>query len=209
MKITKRQLRNIIKEALLKEEAADCIKDYMRMGYSRSQAYKECDDGSDDYTSYSSYSRPRYSNRRKTSFVGAAANSGQIEAVESALEAKPNNFLSSVLDQLKSGRGLSSKQKSIVKKILAKTNKEAADLFEAAGRGSAVNMHRCMDGTMVDPSSQICHDDVVNRIEDAVHHRDSHNCGTENRIYYNGLLKGLRQKRNRLAKSLAFSQEAE
>ncbi len=70
-------------------------------------------------------------------------------------------------------------------------------------------LHRCMDGTMVDPSSQACHDDIVGRIEDAVHHRNSHSCGTENRIYYNGLLKGLRQKRNRLAKSLAFSQEAE
>ena len=67
------------------------------------------------------------------------------------------------------------------------------------------DLHRCMDGTMVDPQSLECHDDIVMRIEDAVHQRDSHSCGTENRIYYNGLLKGLRKKRNRLSKHLALS----
>ena len=71
------------------------------------------------------------------------------------------------------------------------------------------NMHRCMDGTMVDAQSPECHDDIIMRIEDAVHQRDSHGCGTENRIYYNGLLKGLRKKRNRLAKHLALSLPAE
>lgn len=199
MKITRKQISRIIKEAILKEEAADCIKDYMRMGYSRAQAYKECDDGSDDY---SSYSRPRYNSRRKTSFVGANANSAQIKAVEAALEAKPNNFLSSVLDQLKRGRGLSSKQKSIVKKILAKTNKEAASLFENTLRESA-DMHRCMGGQMVHPESEDCLSDIQMRIEDAEFHRNSHSCGTENRIYYNGLLKGLRNKRNKLQKHFA------
>ena len=77
-------------------------------------------------------SRSRYSSRRKTTHVGASANADKIAAVEKALEAKPNNFLSSVLSQLKAGRGLSSKQNKIVSKILAKSNAEAASLFEAA-----------------------------------------------------------------------------
>lgn len=128
MKITKRQLRKIIKEEkarLLKEEPADCIRDYIAMGYSRAQAYKECDDGS-EYSRVVSRSRPQ----RKTSFVGEAANADQIAAVEAALSAKPNNFLTSVLNQLKNGRGLSDKQKLIVKNIMMKSNAQAASLFE-------------------------------------------------------------------------------
>lgn len=76
-------------------------------------------------------SRSRYSSSRKTTHVGASANTDQITAVETALAAKPNNFLSSILSQLKQGRGLSSKQKSIVKKILAKTSPDDAKLFES------------------------------------------------------------------------------
>tara|TARA_B100000282_G_scaffold296225_1_gene277518 strand:- start:116 stop:853 length:738 start_codon:yes stop_codon:yes gene_type:complete len=169
------------------------------------------------------------SSRRKTSYVGADANAQQIAAVQAALDAKPNNFLTSILDQLKRGRGLSSKQKSIVKKILAKTDSEAAALFEAVineGNADYLNgkhedykalvkdqqeppyiregkdMHRCMDGTMVEPHSQECYVDLLNRIEDAEYNRGHHSCGTEDRVYYNGLLKSLRRKRNRLNKTL-------
>lgn len=77
-------------------------------------------------------SRSRYSSRRKTTHVGTSANADKIAAVEKALEAKPNNFLTSVLTQLKAGRGLSSKQNKIVSRILSKSDKEAASLFEAA-----------------------------------------------------------------------------
>ena len=129
MKISKKRLKQIIKE-----EAADCVKDYMRMGYSRAQAYEECDDYPERGYGYRS-SRPSY--RRKTSYVGADANADQIAAVEAALEVKPNNFLQSVLGQLEAGRGLSSKQKSIVAKILKKTDPDAASLFE--GRKHYVN----------------------------------------------------------------------
>lgn len=134
MNITKRQLKRIIKEEkakLLNEEGADCIKDYMRMGYSRAQAYKECDDGSDDYSTYSSYSRrPKF----KTAYRTATSNAPQIAAVEAALAIKPNNFLSSILDQLKNGRSLSSKQKPIVKRIIKKNDPTAAALFESSAR---------------------------------------------------------------------------
>ena len=135
MKITKRQLGRIIKEEkrkLLKEEGADCIKDYIAMGYSRAEAYKECD-AYDEEDSGGGYSHTnRYSSKpRKTSYVGSDANADQITAIETALSAKPNNFLQSVLGQLKKGRGLSGKQKSIVKSIIAKTAPESASLFEA------------------------------------------------------------------------------
>tara|TARA_B100000427_G_C15459484_1_gene573351 strand:- start:417 stop:848 length:432 start_codon:yes stop_codon:yes gene_type:complete len=123
MKITKRKLRKLIKE-----EMHDCIKDYMRThGYSRDRAGKEC--GEEESSRYSGYSRPRY--RRKTSYVGASANAEQIEAVEAYLATKPSNFLNSVLKQLKMGRGLSSKQKSIVKRMLGKKDPGAAALFES------------------------------------------------------------------------------
>jgi hypothetical protein len=65
-------------------------------------------------------------------------------------------------------------------------------------------MHRCMDGRMVQPESEDCYLDIISRIEDAEHHRGSHSCGTESRVYYNGLLKGLRKKRNRLKKILSL-----
>ena len=118
MKITKRHLRRIIKE-----EAHDCYKDYKAGGLSYEE-YQDCLKrfAQDDY-GYSS-------SRRKTSYVGADANQDKIAAVQAALAIKPNNFLQSILSQLERGRGLSSKQKSIVKKILAKVDPEASALFE-------------------------------------------------------------------------------
>ncbi len=261
MKITRKQIRKIVAESLLKEEAADCIKDYMLMGYTKAQAYEKC--GESMPSSYGGSRRSSY--RRKTSYVGADANAEQIAAVETALEAKPNNFLQSVLGQLRKGRGLSSKQKGIVKKILMKSNPEAASLFEGlilegnhavdyalgyedardgfpqdnsdpwylagyedyfagvhdqyaaleadgitnppaeAGpmsEGKGGDMHRCMDGSMVPAQSHDCLADIMDRIDDTQYHRDHHTCGTENRVYYNGLLKNLRSKRNRLQKTL-------
>ena len=53
MKITKRQLKRIIKE-----EAADCVKELMAVhGYSRADAYRECDDDDDDDYDYPHYGR--------------------------------------------------------------------------------------------------------------------------------------------------------
>ena len=74
--------------------------------------------------------RSKYKSTRKTSYVGADSNADQIAAVEAAIAVKPNNFLTSILKQLKKGRGLSAKQKSIVKKIIVKNDAEAAKLFE-------------------------------------------------------------------------------
>ena len=141
------------------------------------------------------------SSRRKTTSVAPGANTEKISAVIKALEVKPNNFLKSILDQLRRGRGLSSKQNAIVRKILAKSDPEAAKLFE--GRlFESKGMHRCMDGRMVQPESEACLVDIMDRIDDAEFHRNSHSCGSENRVYYNGLLKGLRTRRNKLSKIL-------
>ena len=121
MKITKRQLRQIIKEEklrILNEEPSDYYRDY-RAGSISYEEYQQMVKDYERRTGGGSYGRQRY--RRKTSYVGADANAEQIAAVEKAIETKPSNFLSSVLDQLKRGRGLSSKQKSIVRKILMKS----------------------------------------------------------------------------------------
>jgi len=74
--------------------------------------------------------RGRSPKPRRTSYVGAGANAEQIKAVENALAAKPNNFLTSILNQLRAGRGLSGKQKGIVKRIIKKHDPTAAELFE-------------------------------------------------------------------------------
>ena len=74
--------------------------------------------------------RGRSSKPRRTSYVGTGSNADKIKAVESALAAKPNNFLTSILNQLRAGRGLSGKQKGIVKRIIKKHDPAAADLFE-------------------------------------------------------------------------------
>ena len=79
-------------------------------------------------------SRSRYSSRRKTTSVSAGANDDKIAAIKKALDAKPNNFLTSILKQLQANRGLSSKQKAIVKRILAKTSPDDAKLFEGYRR---------------------------------------------------------------------------
>ena len=134
MKITRNQLRNLIKEYEQYVDEDGNIWDdegnVTRKGAAFGRQY-----GGGTYGTKAPWqggrSRSRYSSRRKTTHVGASANAEKIAAVEKALEAKPNNFLTSVLSQLKAGRGLSSKQNAIVKKILAKSNKEAAALFES------------------------------------------------------------------------------
>ncbi len=79
------------------------------------------------------------------------------------------------------------------------TNRQFELLVEALLNEQA-GMHRCMNGKLVPDDSMKCLRDVEARISDAEHHRTSHSCGTEDRVYYNGLLKGLRKKRRRLRK---------
>ena len=88
--------------------------------------------GGDTYGSQAPWGRTGGLNQRsrKTSHVGMASNADKIMAIEDALSAKPNNFLTSILNQLKAGRGLSGKQRSIVKKIIRKHDPGAIALFE-------------------------------------------------------------------------------
>jgi len=128
--LTTNELKKIIKEeiSLLNEEEYDYYRDYRAGTITRDEYLQLVKD-------FQRTSSPRYS--RKTSFVGAEANEAQIAAIESALEAKPNNFLNSILSQLKAGRGLSSKQKGIVKKILKKVDTELVSLFESKQKATS------------------------------------------------------------------------
>tara|TARA_Y100000593_G_C4306214_1_gene335902 strand:+ start:302 stop:937 length:636 start_codon:yes stop_codon:yes gene_type:complete len=115
----------IVAEALLKEEEADFYKDYKR--------------GSISYEEYKQLVRDFQSNRG--AFSGGQRRPArerpqwlvdQIMAVEASIKLKPNNFLTSILQQLKRpyrGRSLSEKQVAVVKKILGKQNPEWAELF--------------------------------------------------------------------------------
>jgi hypothetical protein len=132
MKVTKRQLRKIISEEskLLKEEEYDFYRDY-RAGLISREEYEQAVRNFQRRSGYST--RPRRT--RKTTYVGSGANAAKIKAVEDAIAVKPNNFLNSVLKQLKAGRGLSAKQNAIVRKILSKRPYNAdATLFEGKGR---------------------------------------------------------------------------
>ncbi len=145
MKISKQQLIKIIKE-----EKSKILKEYeqyvdedgniwddegnvTRKGAAFGRQY-----GGDTYGTNAPWqggrSRSRYSSSRKTTSVSAGANDNKITAIKKALEVKPNKFLTSVLNQLQANRGLSSKQNTIVKRILTKTSPEDAKLFESSKR---------------------------------------------------------------------------
>jgi len=135
MKITKRQLRRIIKEelthSLIKEEAYDCYKDY-KAGTLTRQEYEDCVKRYEDIEA--GYTQPTRS-ARKTTFVGSDTNEDRIAVIEDILAKKDNKFLSSILSQLWDGRGLSSKQNAIVQRIVKKFDPEAASLFDGSNKG--------------------------------------------------------------------------
>ena len=136
MKITKRQLRRIIKE-----EKARILREYELYVDEKGNVYD--DEGNVDPRGAAfgrryggeTYpgTRPPWrgsGSRGGRSVATSGLNPNQIEAVEAALANKPNNFLKSILSQLSSGRRLSGKQKAIVRKILDKSDPAAAKLFE-------------------------------------------------------------------------------
>lgn len=137
MKVTKRQLQKIIAEETKKlleyeqyvDDDGNIYDDegnVTRRGRSFGRRY-----GGQTYGNNAPWQRGRSAKPRKTSSVASGANTEKISAVIKALEVKPNNFLKSILGQLRQGRELSSKQNSIVKKIIAKSNPDAAKLFES------------------------------------------------------------------------------
>ena len=121
MKITRRQLKNLIREALLLEEDYDCVRDYMNMGYSRSAAMRECGVSSERSRGYGGYRSRR---RKPMSYVGL--NDSTISDIENTLSAHgeslsswEKSFLEKIHYQLKFKRvGLSPKQKAKVDELI-------------------------------------------------------------------------------------------
>jgi len=203
MKITKRQLRRIIREAL-----------DPRLAYQDPEAYwKKPRRGSverskiihDKLTKGDDLSGPG-----KMAWVHGTGKDDDLDEAEgytkkhdedkhlTPLQGKklPDAVQKGIIDKAEGEESKEEKNESM-RIYLKKTIRETIQ-----STSISENTHRCMDGTMVDDSSPACYDDILNRIDDAQFNRDHHSCGTENRVYYNGLLKGLRNKRNRLQKRL-------
>ena len=79
---------------------------------------------------------------------------------------------------------------------------EIFDLNESKG----YDKHRCLDGKFVDFYTHDCRNDIVSRIEDAIHSRDGAHSRTDERIHYNGLLSILRRKLRDIDKGLTMLQ---
>ena len=71
-------------------------------------------------------------------------------------------------------------------------------MLEAQKRGQ----HLTMDGTLVNCTSVDCQADLERRISDAVHTRDLATTRSDERIYYNGVLRVLRRKLRDVKKDL-------
>jgi len=133
MKITKRQLRRIIKEEkrkLLREyelhvdahgNVYDDEGNVDRRGAAFGQRY-----GGETYLGTS----PPWRHEKQPPVPGSMRGKQQ-KAIEGFLASKSNNFLQSILDQMKAGKSLSDKQEAVMKKILVKNDPTAADLFES------------------------------------------------------------------------------
>lgn len=70
------------------------------------------------------------------------------------------------------------------------SNEEILKLIEAKSNGT----HRCLSGRVVKIGSQECQKDILKRIEDICHHRDTSDYGSDARVYFSGVLRVLRRK---------------
>ena len=135
MKITKRQLRRIIKEELLNEyeqyvdEEGNIYDDEGNVS-KRGAAFGRKYGGE----TYLGTSQPWNRKRAAVPPMAGSVRGKQQKAIEEFLAVKSNNFLQSILDQLRAGKRLSDKQVAVMKKILVKNDPAAADLFESAKR---------------------------------------------------------------------------
>jgi len=130
MKITKRQLRRIIKEEKAK------LLEYEQYVDDEGNIYD--DEGNVTQAGKrfgQEYGGETYGGTKPPWGTASAGRADpKIAAVEGALAQKSNSFLESILVQLKDGRGLSAKQKAIVRKIIVKYDPDAASLFERLRR---------------------------------------------------------------------------
>lgn len=182
MRITKRQLKQIIREEANRLHESEV---YVRDGIAtddEGNTYRtSMPDGlykaSQMRGSYGSYRDDRYP-PRKTQYVGASALQPMIAAVQAALATKPNSFLQSVLGQMEAGRMPSAKQKSIVKRIIKKHDPTSAQLFESAGVMPLVGLTALGNGPMSSrPKGQSLNEaaylhDILENAADALDSRD-------------------------------------
>jgi hypothetical protein len=77
-------------------------------------------------------------------------------------------------------------------------------LVEANRRGQ----HLTMTGDFVDCNSPECAEDLRNRIHDAVHARDLSSTRSDERTYYNGVLRVLRRRLREVEKELRKKEES-
>jgi len=82
---------------------------------------------------------------------------------------------------------------------LLEPDEDIQRLIEAKKKGQ----HKCLSGRFVNCYTLTCRNDLCRRIEDAIHFRDHSNTRTDERSYYNGLLRVLRRKLREVEKELS------
>ena len=130
VKITKRQLRKIIKEEKAK------LLEYEQYVDDEGNIYDDEGNVTQAGKRFGrQYGGETYGGTKPPWGTASAGRADpKIAAVEGALAQKSNSFLKSILVQLKDGRGLSAKQKAMVRKIIVKYDPTAASLFERRRR---------------------------------------------------------------------------
>jgi len=132
MKITKRQLRRIIRE-----EKTQILKEYELYVDPQGNVYD--DEGNVERRGIAfgrKYGGETYLGTRhpwgpqRPLKSSTSDKDKKIAALQAAIALKPNNFLNSILQQIEGGMNLSDKQKAVVRKILDKSDPESAKLFE-------------------------------------------------------------------------------
>lgn len=63
-------------------------------------------------------------------------------------------------------------------------------LLESKNKG----MHRTLTGRLVKIGTKECQKDILKRIEDICHHRDTSDYGSDARVYFSGVLRVLRRR---------------
>jgi hypothetical protein len=133
MKITKKQLRRIIKE-----EKAKILLEYEQYVDKDGNIYD--DEGNVDRRgksfgnkyggeTYLGTSQP-WQRRTSTPPMQGSVRDKQLVAARALLTVKSSNFLQSLVDQMTAGRRLSDKQVAVMKKILIKHDPKNTELFE-------------------------------------------------------------------------------
>tara|TARA_R110002060_G_scaffold6604_3_gene10031 strand:- start:211 stop:864 length:654 start_codon:yes stop_codon:yes gene_type:complete len=172
MKITKSQLRRIVKEekrSLLEYElhvdgdgnVYDDEGNVEKKGSSFGRRY-----GGETYTGTSP---PWTSGRESAAPMQGSVRGKQLAAIEVHLSQKPNKFLQSLADQMKAGRRLSKKQKAVMNKIMIKADPSNVSLFEGKMKITKRQLRRIIkeerDQSMADTPSLTLRNAIMDAYE--------------------------------------------